>query len=78
MRAKRNTVQYIVERLNEEADTARRYLDTCELEVLEPQYVDNFTLRLLYEILNKQTSQRVPLPEGVFDMATFVHGIYEE
>ena len=78
MRAKRNTVQAIIQRLNEEADTARRYLDLCELEVLEPQYSDNFVLKLLYEILNKKTSQRVRLPEGVFDMTTAVHGIYEE
>ena len=40
MRAKRNTVDSIIQRLNEEADTARRYLDVCELEVLEPQYSD--------------------------------------
>ena len=33
MRAKRNTVKGIIQRLNEEADTARRYLDICELEV---------------------------------------------
>ena len=71
-------VQAIIQRLNEEADTARRYLDLCELEVLEPQYSDNFVLKLLYEILNKKTSQRVRLPEGVFDMTTAVHGIYEE
>lgn len=78
MRAKRNTVQAIVERLNEEADTARRYLDMCELEVLLPRYSDNFVLQLLYDIIDKQTSQRVKLPEGVFDMTTAVHGIYEE
>ena len=70
--------QASIQRLNEEADTARRYLDLCELEVLEPQYSDNFVLKLLYEILNKKTSQRVRLPEGVFDMTTAVHGIYEE
>lgn len=78
MRAKRNTVDSIIQRLNEEADTARRYLDVCELEVLEPQYSDNFVLKLLYEILSKKTSQRVRLPDGVFDMTTAVHGIYEE
>ena len=78
MRAKRNTVDSIIQRLNEEADTARRYLDVCELEVLEPQYSDNFVLKLLYEILSKKTSQRVRLPDGVFDMMTAVHGIYEE
>jgi len=78
MRAKRNTVQAIVQRLNEEADTARRYLDICELEVMEPRYCDNFILKLLYEILSKKTSQRIRLPDGVFDMTTAVHGIYEE
>ena len=78
MRAKRNTVQHLIERLNEEADTARRYLDICELEVLEPRFTDDFVLKLLYEILNKRTSRRVPLPEGVFDMTTAIHGIYEE
>ena len=78
MKAKRNTVRGIIDRLNEEADTARRYLDTCELEVLEPQYSDNFMLKLLYEIINKKTSRRVPLPDGVFDMTTAIHGIYGE
>ena len=78
MKAKRNTVRGIVDRLNEEADTARRYLDICELEVLEPRYMDNFMLRLLYEIIDKKTSRRVKLPDGVFDMTTAIHGIYEE
>ena len=78
MRAKHNTAKAILQRLNEEADTARRYLDACELEVLEPRYSDNFVLKLLYEILNKQTGQRVRLPDGVFDMTTAVHGIYED
>lgn len=78
MKAKRNTVKGIIQRLNEEADTARRYLDVCELEVLEPRYSDNYMLELLYSIINKHTSRRVKLPEGVFDMTTTVHGIYEE
>jgi len=78
MKAKRNTVSAIIQRLNEEADTARRYLDVCELEVLEPRYTDDFILKLLYEIINKRASRRVKLPGGVFDMTTTVHGIYEE
>lgn len=78
MRASPNTVQGIIQRLNEEADTARRYLDLCELEVQEPRYADDFALELLYEIINKRTSQRVKLPEGVFDMTTAVYGVYEE
>lgn len=48
------------------------------MEVLEPRYTDDFILKLLYEIINKRTSRRVKLPEGVFDMTTAVHGIYEE
>lgn len=77
MKAAGHTSAAIIQRLNEEADTARRYLDVCELEVLEPQYADDFILKLLYEIINKRTSQRVKLPEGVFDMTTAVHGIFE-
>ena len=78
MKSKGHSVGAIIQRLNEEADTARRYLDVCELEVLEPRYTDDFILKLLYEIINKRTSRRVKLPEGVFDMTTAVHGIYEE
>ena len=78
MRAKRNTIHGMIQRLNEEVETARRYLDACELEVLEPRYSDNCILELLYSIINKHTSRRAPLPEGVFDMATTIHGIYEE
>ena len=78
MHAKGRTAAAIVQRLNEEADTARRYLDGCELEVLEPSFADDFILKLLYEIINKRTSRRVQLPEGVFDMTTAVHGVFEE
>ena len=77
MKAKQNTIRSIIQRLNEEADTARRYLDVCELEVLEPRFTDDFVLKLLYEIINKRTSRRITLPEGVFDMTPAVHGIYE-
>lgn len=78
MKAKRNTVRAIAERLSEEADTARRYLDICGLEVLEPRYIDNAILELLYEMIDKNTSRRVKLPAGVFDMTTAIHGVYEE
>ena len=50
----------------------------CELEILEPRYTDDFVLKLLYELINKATSLRVKLPEGVFDMTTEVHGVYGE
>ena len=77
MKARRNTVRGIAERLAEEADTARRYLDVCGLEVLSPRFEDNTILELLYEIINKKTGSRVKLPAGVFDMTTAVHGLYE-
>ncbi|MCL1835893.1 MAG: hypothetical protein FWG48_06985 [Oscillospiraceae bacterium] len=76
MKARGGTVRAIAERLSEEADTARRYLDLCGLEVLEPDYADNAVLELLYETINKNTARRVRLPDGVFDMMTAVHGIY--
>jgi hypothetical protein len=76
MKARNNTAPAIAERLGEEAETARRYLDLCGLEVLEPDYMDNAVLELLYEMINKRTGRRVKLPEGVFDMLTSVHGFY--
>jgi NADH:ubiquinone oxidoreductase subunit C len=76
MKGRNNTVRAISDRLNEEADTARRYLDLCGLEVLEAEYSDNAVLELLYETINKRAARRVRLPEGVFDMMTAVHGIY--
>jgi hypothetical protein len=74
--ARANTVRAIADKLNEEADTARRYLELCGLEVLQPEYMDNTVLELLYQLMNKRTSRRVPLPDGVFDMVTDVHGVY--
>lgn len=78
MKGRNNTVRAIADRLNEEAETARRYLDLCGLEVLDPDYADNAVLELLYETINKKTGRRVRLPDGVFDMMTAVHGIYGE
>lgn len=77
MKARRNTVRAIAQRMAEEADTLRRYLELCGLEVLEPRYSDNAVLELLYERICKQTSWRVKLPTGVYDMTTMVHGIYD-
>ena len=76
MKSRGGTFRAIADRLSEEADTARRYLYLCGLEVLEPDYADNTVLELLYETINKNASQRVKLPDGVFDMMTAVHGIY--
>lgn len=76
MKARNNTVKAITQRLSEEEDVARRYLDLCGLELLEPEYADNSVLELLYEMLNKHASRRVRLPEGVFDMVTPIHGVF--
>ena len=76
MKGRGNTVRAITDRLNEEADTARRYLDLCGLEAVEPEYSDNAVLELLYETINKRSSRRAKLPDGVFDMMTAVHGVY--
>jgi hypothetical protein len=76
MKARNNTVVAIAEKLNEEADTARRYLELCGLEILEPEYADNEVLEVLYQVINKKTGRRVRLPEGVFDMLGEVHGLY--
>jgi hypothetical protein len=78
MKARNNTVRAIADRLNEEADAARRYLELCGLEVLEPEYADNAALETLYQVICKNASRRAPLPAGVFDMVTQVHGVYGE
>jgi hypothetical protein len=77
MKVRSNAVAAITERLNAEADAARRYLELCGLEILEPEYTDNAALEVLYQTVNKKTSRRAPLPEGVFDMLGAVHGVFE-
>jgi hypothetical protein len=72
----RDTLRGIAEKLNEEAETARRYLELCGMEILVPDYSDNAALEILYEIINKRTSRRVGLPVGIFDMISSVHGAY--
>lgn len=76
MKTKENTPRAIAERLAEEAETARRYLELCGIETIVPEYADNAALEVLYGIVNKNTSKHVKLPEGVFDMMTPVHGVY--
>ncbi len=78
MKPRQMTVQSIANRMAEEADTLRRYLDFCGLETIEPRYSDNAVLELLYQRICKDTSNRVKLPLGVFDMTTTVHGLYED
>lgn len=69
-----NTIEGIIQRLNEEADTARSYLDLCGLDVLQPEYSDIFLSETLYELLNRKTSHTVKLPLQVFSMVGEVCG----
>ena len=78
MKAADNTPGAIAALLNEKAEVARRYLDRCGVTVLEPEYADNAILELLYQLVNKHTSQHIRLPEGAFDMLGMVHGVYDE
>ena len=74
MKTRAATVEAIAERLRDEEQTARRYLDMCGLEVLSVDYADNFQLELIYSILNKRSGPRVKLPESIFDMIGQVGG----
>ncbi len=75
MKARANTVEAIAERLRDEEQTARRYLDMCGLSVRDVPYADNFNLELLYSLLNRRTSRNTKLPESVFDMTGQVCGV---
>ena len=78
MKLRGNTIESIIQRLNEEADIARNYLDLCGLEVLEAEYSDIFLSETLYELLNRKTSHTVKLPLQVFSMVGEVCGAEEQ
>ncbi len=78
MKAADNSPGAVAALLGEKAEVARRYLDRCGVAVLEPEFEDNFILELLYQLLNKHTSQHIRLPEGAFDMLGTVHGVFDE
>lgn len=75
MKTRAPTIEAIAERLREEEQTARRYLDMCGLEVRDVAYADNFQLELLYGLLNKRTGLHTRLPAGIFDMVSQVSGV---
>ena len=56
MKARSDTLQGIAERLREEEQTARRYLELCGLEVVSVEYADNFQLELLYSFTIEVTA----------------------
>lgn len=75
MRVRGNSFDGIIQRLNEEADTARHYLDMCGLEILQPDYSDIFLMETLFSLLNRKTSKIVKPPLSVFSMLGEVHGV---
>lgn len=75
MKARAATVDAIAERLRDEEQTARRYLDMCGLMVRDVPYADNFNLELLYSLINRRTSRSTKFPESVFDMTGQVFGV---
>ena len=78
MKLREESIEAIGERMLEEEEKARNYLDMCGLEVPRPEYADNFQLQILYELLNPRTSQENSLPLTVFDAATPLAGVLLE
>ena len=78
MKTRAATVEAIAERLRDEEQTARRYLDMCGLQVRDVPYADNFQLELLYSLLNRRTSANTRLPTGVFDAASQIAGVGDD
>lgn len=78
MKLREESIEAIGERMLEEEEKARNYLDMCGLEVPRPEYADNFQLQILYELLNPRTSQENPLPLTAFDAATPLAGVLLE
>ena len=78
MKLREESIESIGERMLEEEEKARNYLDMCGLEVPRPEYADNFQLQILYELLNPRTSQENPLPLTAFDAATPLAGVLLE
>lgn len=78
MKLREESIEAVGERMLEEEEKARNYLDMCGLEVLRPEYADNFQLQILYELLNPRTSQENPLPLTAFDAATPLAGVLRE
>ena len=78
MKTRGDNILAIAERLREEEQTARRYLGMCGLEVLCPDFSDNFQLELLYSLINKRTSKHTRLPMEVFGTCSKVFGVADD
>ena len=68
MKIRGNEFRDIVARLQAEADTARQYLDSCGLEVVQWDDPDDAIINLFYEYLNKNTCKSNKLTGKTADM----------
>ena len=68
MKIRGNELRDIAARLQEEADTARQYLDSCGLEVVRWEDPDDTIINLFYEILNKNACKTVKIAGRTKDM----------
>ena len=78
MKTRAATVEAIAERLRDEEQTARRYLDMCGSQVRDVPYADNFQLELLHSLLNRRSAGRMRPQTGVFDMVSQVAGAADD
>lgn len=53
------------------ADTAKQYLGRCGNEVVLPERPTQFTMELLYRLLNRKNGIRVPFTERINDVAAW-------
>jgi len=74
MKTRAATAEAIAERLRDEEQTARRYLDMCGLQVRDVRYADNSQLELLYSLLNRRASRQMRLSANAFDSIGQVAG----
>ena len=68
----------IVVRLQEEENTARQYLDSCGLEVVQWSDPDDTLINLFYEVLNRNTCKSVKLTGKTKDMLGEFAGVSEQ
>lgn len=70
MKVRSFEVADISERLYEEAQTARKYLDFCGLESIEWDNPDETVIKLLYTLINKKSAANINFAGSISEMFT--------
>lgn len=78
MRIRADTFEAVADALYDAECTARSYLSRCGLEIMQPDYSDNFVCGVVYSLLCKRTSQRQRLPLYFRTMLQTIHGLTDE